>query len=202
MQAANSLNMYYQSIGGQVMEPSANHKTNNITPLEQITIHEVKQLLKHLDTTKATSSDDFPTWISKQGREDICIPLADILNCMLRTCTFPERWKVAQVVPVPKTPQPAACKDYRPISLLYHLGKLAEQVIIDRILPRLNGILDCDQFAYRQSLGTTDALVHFVHNVVSALDSNSTSSVQCAFLDFSKAFNCLQPKLLLQKCTP
>ena len=112
------------------------------------------------------------------------MPLVDILNCMIRTCTFLDRWKAAQVVPVPKTCQPTSCKDYRPISLLFHLGKLAEQVILDRILPRLNDVLDCNQFAYRQSLGTTDALTQFMHNVVSALDHSSTTHVQCAFLDF------------------
>ena len=196
---ANNLNIYYKSIRGDVVvTPITSHSTIN-TPIEPVSIGEVKSLIKQLDTSKSTSTEDFPTWVTKLTVEDICIPITDIINCMLSTSTYPDKWKSAQVVPVPKTSQPTHCKVYRPISLLYRLGKLSEQVIVNKIKPRLDEIIDMNQYAYRTSLGTTDAMLHFVHTVTKSLDSLSTSFVQCAFLDFSKAFDCLQPQILLQK---
>ena len=83
-----------------------------------------------IDPTKATSSDDFPTWVSKKGQEDLCIPIHDIINTMLADGVYPDLWKQAQIVPIPKTKPPDKCKDFRPISLLYHLGKIAEQAVV------------------------------------------------------------------------
>ena len=34
------------------------------SPIEPVSIGEVKIMLKKLDTTKATSTEDFPTWVS------------------------------------------------------------------------------------------------------------------------------------------
>ena len=83
-----------------------------------------------IDPTKATSSDDFPTRASKEGRERLCIPIHDIINTMLANGVYPDLWKQALIVPIPKTKLPDKCKDFRPISLLYHLRKIAEQAVV------------------------------------------------------------------------
>ena len=71
-----------------------------------LSIGEVKMLMRTLNTSKATSTEDFPTWVSKEAIEDVSIPLHDIINRSLDTGTFPDMWKRAQVVPVPKTKTP------------------------------------------------------------------------------------------------
>jgi len=72
--------------------------------------------------------------ISKEAAEDICVPVCDIVNCTLET--FPLKRKRAQISPVPKTSTPLSLNDYRPISLVFHLDKLAEEVIISRMINR------------------------------------------------------------------
>ena len=73
--------------------------------------------------------------VQSVGKEDyvLCIPLHDIFNCILSTGKYPDLWKMSQIVPIPKVSQPSVCKDFRPISLLFHLGKLAEQVVINKL---------------------------------------------------------------------
>ena len=71
-------------------------------PLQQLSIGEVKCSLNSPDTTKVTSADDFPTWVSKEGKEDVCIPLHDVINSMFIEGRYPDLWKQAQITPIPK----------------------------------------------------------------------------------------------------
>ena len=197
------LNKYYISVGG---DPKPLSKTSvpeisASAPLQHLSLGEIKQLLSKLDITKATSSEDFPTWLSLEGREDICVPLCDIINNMLSTARFPNKWKRAQVNPAAKVSCPSKFKDYRPISLLYHLGKLAEEVVINKMRKRLEEIIEPSQFAYQRNVGTVAALIKLLDDFSAQLDKPDVKFIQSAALDFSKAFDRLQPSILIQKMT-
>ena len=115
----------------------------------------------------------------------MCIPLHDVLNCMLSTCAYPDKWKRAQVTPVPKHKSPAEYKDYRPISLLFHLGKIAEQVIINKMQTKVDELVNPSQYAYQPAVSTTDALLQMVDDWTQTLDkTTSVKYVQNACLDF------------------
>jgi hypothetical protein len=195
-QLAKNLN---KSVGGKAItqnDPSANSNSSSLQPLS---ISEIKHLLRKLDTTKATSFADFPTWASKEGMEDICIPLYSIINSMLATGQYPDFWKRAQISPIPKTKHPTVYKDFRPISLLFHLGKIAEEVIINKLKHQLLSVIQPNQYAYLPNLSTTDAILQLLDDCTSELDKAGNKYIQLACLDFSKAFDKLQPAILLNK---
>jgi hypothetical protein len=195
------LNEHFAKVGGQSI-----HR-NGLPPncqehqksLDEVSLGEIKLMLSKLNTTKATSDEDFPTWISLDGREDMCIPLHDIINCMLVHREFPNKWKRAQICPIPKIAHPTRYKEYRPIALLFHLGKLAEDIIIQKMRGTLNRIIEPSQYAYQPGIGTTDALLDYVDTYTSLLDKRDIRFIQSASLDFSKAFDRLQPSLLVEK---
>ena len=87
---------------------------------------DVYKILKSINSNKATHSEDYPSWITKCNAELLAEPIADIISSILSTGSFPAIWKQAQVKPLPKTSDPKSCKEYRPISLLYHLSKIVE----------------------------------------------------------------------------
>ena len=194
-----NINNYYASVGGVLADTSVEPAIVNSTELEPLCLGEVKTLLKRLDTSKATSMEDFPTWVSSEGHEDICLPLLDILNTMLSTNEFPNLWKRAQIKPSPKVSMPTQYKDFRPISLLFHLGKVAEDVIITKLKGKLADIVDNSQFAYQSKLGTVDALIKQLDDFTLELDKAKTKFMQLAGVDFSKAFDRLQPPILIDK---
>ena len=202
-QAAENLNAYYKSVGGAAVDitPQKVPSDDAVKSLEHISLGEIKMLLSKLDRTKACNSLDFPTWISIDGREDICIPVQHIINTMLDTGLFPDLWKKAEVKPLPKVKTPKQYKDYRPISLLFHLGKLAEQIIINKLRGKLADIIEPKQFAYQQKIGTVDALLQLIDDITCDLDQLRVKFVQLASLDFSKAFDRLQPAIVLEKMT-
>ena len=108
-------------------------------------------------------------------------------------------WKRAQVTPVPETKQPSMYKHFRPISLLYHLGKLAEQALVNKLKAPLKDAIASNQYAYRPKVGSTDALLQLLDDCTAELDLIESKYVQLACLDFSKAFDKLQPQILLKK---
>ena len=195
-----NLNSYYVEVGGIRATSNSATVTTNTNKLDHLSLGEVKSLMRKLDTSKATSNEDFPTWISKEGIEGLIIPLHDIIDCALDTNSFPDIWKKAQVVPIPKNKTPSTYKDYRPISLLFHLGKLLEQVIISKMKSHLAEVINSNQYAYQQRLSTTDAILQLIDDWTSVLDSDTNVKlIQNACLDFSKAFDRMQHPLLIAK---
>ena len=88
-QLSTKLNDHYKSVGGEAVQlQSSSYRPEQRLDLDPLSIGEVKHLINQLDTSKATSGEDFPTWLSKEGKEDICIPLHDIINCMLGLCLY------------------------------------------------------------------------------------------------------------------
>ena len=59
-------------------------------------------------------------------------------------------------------------------------------------------MLDPMQFAYRAKRSVDDAVLLFLHNILEHLEKPN-SFVRATFVDFSSAFNSIQPHLLLNK---
>jgi hypothetical protein len=172
-----------------------------VIPVTQSNINvtevQVFKILEQINTRKATNSQDFPSWMSKNNAHIIAIPMTNIVNAMLSQGRFPSTWKRAEICPIKKIKSPKEFKDMRPISLLYHLAKVAEAVINAILRDSLPQFLN--QYAYTNGVGTTDALVKLSTDVVRSLDKTSTIAVQGLLLDFSKAFDLMRPDLVIQR---
>ena len=64
-----------------------------------------------------------------------------------------------------------------------------------QVLPKIGK----NQFAYQRCLGTVVALVYSLEKWTRMLDQKDTAAVNVIFKDFSKAFNCMQPSILVQR---
>ena len=136
-----------------------------------------------LKRTHSTSTADFPSWISKNNSHLLCTPVSNIINAVLSSGTYPKLWKAAKVTPIKKTKTPTQFKDMRPISLLFHPGKVTEKVTAQHLRSELPTMLN--QFAYIPSLGTTVAVVKFTTHIINALDNSDTVGVRALLLNFS-----------------
>ena len=63
---------------------------------------QVKQLLRGLDTKKATAPDDVSSHLLKQCTPKLSAPLTTVFTVCLRENIWPSVWKEARVVPVHK----------------------------------------------------------------------------------------------------
>ena len=89
--------------------------------------------------------------------------------------------------------------NYRPISLLSLLSKLLERVVYNQICHFLDtfNLISANQYGFRKNRSTTMAVLNHLEYVYDNLDQGNT--VVSIFMDFSKAFDCIDHQLLLQK---
>ena len=84
----------------------------------------VKELTSFRNNT-STESDEIPTTFIKPISDVIASSFTDIINTVIETSMFPHQWKTARVVLIPKVNYPSDTTDYRPISILLVLSKIA-----------------------------------------------------------------------------
>ena len=93
----------------------------------------------------------------------------------------------------------ADATQYRPISILPVLSKVAEKLIFKPLYRYLesNGLLARSQYAYRKQLGTCDALLDLTSCMQDNLDKGFESRL--VQIDFSAAFDLVNHKALIFK---
>ena len=103
------------------------------------------------------------------------------------------------IIPTFKKNDPLLCNNYRPISLLSNIGKLIEKLIYKRLYAFLeqNECLYTNQFGFRNLHSTNHELINITEKIRNGLHNNEY--VCGVFLDFQKAFDTVNHKLLLSK---
>ena len=112
-----------------------------LSPSSVITVStwEVCHLLRTINPRKASHFGDFPSWVSKKNAALLAEPVAHIINSV--------GWKKAEIRPLSKVDNPTDLKDFRPISLLYHLSKVAEKCVNSFLTKAVNSKLEKNQYA-------------------------------------------------------
>lgn len=124
-------------------------------------------------------------------------PLINIVNSCLIANYFPKSWKSAVVKPVPKTSEVKDFKDLRPISILPIMSKILEHVMNRQMkeYAMRAEILPVHQSGFRAGHSCTTALLKVTDDLLGALDRGDVSVL--VLLDYSKAFDCLNPEILI-----
>ena len=127
--------------------------------------------------------------------------ITDIINTSFEQKVFPDKWKKALIKPIPKIDFPIKESDFRPISLLCTLSKIIEKLANRQICAYLNkhNLLDPYQSAYKPNHSCTTAHLKITEDILEALDDSEVSLL--VLLDFSKAFDTVNHRLLLEKLT-
>ena len=96
--------------------------------------------------------DNISMRIIKHSFHLISAPLAIIINLSLQKGIFPDKLKIAKVIPVFKADNPSLLVNYRPISLLPNFSKYFEKVMHNRLTEfgeQYNILYRC-QFGFRK----------------------------------------------------
>lgn len=163
---------------------------SNETPPE-LSMNEVASIMRRCKRTTSGPSG-IPYFIFRHYW-DILTPLYHhVWNRSLKAGLFPTVYKAADLVPIPKKKNAKKYNEIRGISITSISSRLFEKAVHRRwITPKLTTIGDPMQFAYKPGLSTNDCLLSFQHFVLSSLDLPNVDAVHGAFIDLSKAFDCV-----------
>lgn len=163
----------------------------SIVPYEDlITMADLRKEIKKLKKRKAPGNDGIPNSIIKALPRKALCQLLYIINNIIKLGYFPNCWKNAIVIPIPKPGKPNTCpSSYRPISLLPTLSKLAERLILPILSKYIHSasLIPDFQFGFRKGHGAHGQLARVLTDIVEGF--NYRQSTVAAFFDIEKAFD-------------
>ena len=128
--------------------------------------------------------------------------LCFLFNKSLMTGQVPRDWKIAKVTPIYKGKgSKNDPTNYRPISVVGHVGKILEKEVHNQFLNFLqtNDLISIDQFAFLPNHSTQTCLHRVTDEWYECF--NCKEVVAACFLDISKCFDSIDINLLLLKLT-
>jgi hypothetical protein len=122
-----------------------------------------------------------------------------ITNQILKTGIFPDKLKVAMVIPLYKSGEVNLIDNYRPVSLLASISKVVEKVVYTQLYNymHLNKLLFDSQYGFRLDHSTELACLEFTDQIQHTLDTNKNAVT--IFMDLSKAFDTLDHSIIISK---
>ena len=130
----------------------------------------------------------------------VLIPqLCYIFKQAIETGKFPDKWKIATIVPIFKGGNKEDVSNYRPVSLLPITGKIFEKIIHYHIVNHFDKceFLSDKQSGFRKGKSTLDSIVNFTSDIFENINDGKYTIT--TFIDLKKAFDTVNHKILLEK---
>ena len=121
-----------------------------------------------------------------------------LLNACTRTHRLPRLWRHERVVALLKPGKdPSSPKSFRPISLLCHLYKLDERLILNRLSPIIEHVLIPEQAGFRPGKYFTAQVLNLTQNIEDGFETWKITGI--VLLDLSAAYDTVNHRRLLEK---
>ena len=160
---------------------------------------EIIDKIKNLNQSKSTGPFSIPTKLLKTLRALLSVQLIYLFNCSFSSGVVPDKFKILRVIPIFKKGSRTDLPNYRPISLLSVFNGILEKLMYNRLVNFLDksNIFFHGQFSFCSNRSTTHAILLITGKIQKAIENKFYF---CGiFLDFSKAFDTVDHKILLKK---
>ena len=111
-----------------------------------------------------------------------------------QTGEWPEDWRRAVLIPIPKKGDLQQCSNYRTISLISHASKVMLKIIMKRIERKLEAEINVVQAGFRKGRGTRDHIFNLRMIIQKCREFNQP--LFTCFVDYTKAFDSVEHQQL------
>ena len=207
---ANKFNTFFTEIGPKLANSiTVTNKTNHndylkteidtVFQFQQVDENDILNIINNLTPKTSSGIDNLSIKHIKVIKYELAKPLTLITNQVLSSGIFPDKLKIAKVIPIFKKGDDTDVNNYIPISLLPAISKIIEKVIYNQTYNYFdqNKILYAHQYGFRKQHSTELAVLELVDRTIYTLDKDETPIN--IFLDLSKASDTLNHTILLNK---
>ncbi|XP_073426005.1 uncharacterized protein [Dendrobates tinctorius] len=192
---ASSTHSGYSSLSSSVCSYKDHSLCNTQVVISEA---EVIRILKGLKVKKAPGPDGVSPMCLKVCATQLAPILTNIYNVSLKECVVPQCWKNSTIIPVPKKVGSSELNDYRPVALTSVAMKVFERIMMSHLIKFTQKLWDPLQFAYKENRSANDTVNLALKYILDHTDERH-SYVRILFMDFSSAFNTIDPNLLHKK---
>ena len=207
---SNIFNNYFANVGQELAKsinpnPSLHgsyHKHKSVRDsffLNPISLNEMKQYIKNLNSKKSIPKHSIPIQIIKQCCEILAPVLTDIFNICITQGIFPNKLKYGEVRPIYKKGDKSQVNNFRPVCILSPFSQILERHFHTQTINFMNknNIIHQHQYGFRTNSSTEMTITQITEHIIDKLQDDQTT---CAvFLDLRKAFDTVNHDVLLTK---
>ena len=130
------------------------------------------QLLSKLTATHSCGHNNISNTVLKYISNEISECITLIVNQSIMTGIYPDKLKVAKVVPIFKKEHKLQLKNYRPISVLPVISKIFENVLLTQLVKYFttNNLLSSQQYGFRSNRSTDLAALELMDRYIKKYD--------------------------------
>ena len=145
---------------------------------------------------RACGQDNLPIeFIVKLGASNIDF-LVKLMNKIYEEGKVPQELRHSVFIALPKKPKAQDCENFRTISLMKHVAKILQKVLLNRMKGTLRAkIAEC-QYGFLPDKSTRNAI--FILRVLAERCIQVNQTLYCCFIDYTKAFDRVQHNNLFE----
>ena len=160
---------------------------------------DVESAISTLSAKSSSGPDGITSLLLLKSKTSISKPIQLILHKSLTTSEIPIKLKFGHVVPVHKGGDKCNVANYRPITLTSHIIKIFEKIIAKHIVQYLINLnlFNKNQHGFIKGRSCLSQLLEHFQNILMGMEDGK--EVEVIYLDFSKAFDKIDHKMILMK---
>lgn len=170
----------------------------NITiDLPIVSPDDISSIADNLKNSCSPGPDDVPPIILKYCSNSLKNILSFIFNKSLQLQRFPSIWKISNIIPLFQKGARQKISNYRGIAKISALPKLFEAIVTKDLSFKVKQLISPLQHGFVPGRSTITNLLSFTTKVNQVLRCNK--QVDVGFFDFSKTFDQLNHRILIEK---
>ena len=155
------------------------------------------KIISQLNTANICQNSDTPTKITKLNNDIFAKFISYDFNHGNDEGEFPYELKYADVIPVHKKKDKCVKENYRPVSILTNISKVYEKLLYNQLYSYFDNILSPNQCGFRKGHSAQQCLLVMIEKFKESIDKGHQFGA--LLTDLSKAFDCIDHKLLIAK---